>query len=79
MSIIKRVLAFTSIRSDYDLMSELYQKIHVDSHLEIGLIVSGAHMSSSYGYTINTFASDHLPISAAEIESLLILTLPVLG
>jgi GDP/UDP-N,N'-diacetylbacillosamine 2-epimerase (hydrolysing) len=70
MSINKRVLAFTSIRSDYDLMSELYQKIHVDSHLELGLIVSGAHMSSSYGYTIKYIREDHLPI-IAEIESLL--------
>jgi len=70
MSAKKRVLAFTGIRSDYDLMSELYRKIHADSQLELGLIVSGAHMSSSYGYTVKYIREDHLPI-IAEIESLL--------
>lgn len=67
---IKKVLAFTSIRSDYDLLSELYKKIHYSKHMELALIVSGAHLSKTYGYTINQIKEDKLPI-IAEIETLI--------
>lgn len=67
---VKRTLSFTSIRSDYDLMSGLYKKIHADSELELGLIVSGAHLSDSYGYTVKYIERDGLPI-VAKIESLI--------
>ena len=67
---IKRVLSFTSIRSDYDLMSGLYKKIHEAPTLELGLIVAGAHLSDSYGYTIRYIEKDDLPI-IARIESLI--------
>lgn len=66
----KRILALTGIRSDYDLMSGLYQKITEDSELELGLIVSGAHLSETYGYTVKEIEKDGIPI-IAKIESLL--------
>lgn len=67
---IKRILSFTSIRSDYDLMSGLYKKIHEDPTLELGLIVAGAHLSENYGYTVRYIEKDGLPI-IARIESLI--------
>lgn len=66
----RRILSFTSIRSDYDLMSGLYKRIHEDEHFELGLIVSGAHLSHSYGYTVQAIEKDALPI-LARIECLI--------
>ncbi len=70
MSTEKRVLAFTGIRSDYDLMSGLYKKIHQSSDMELGLIVSGAHLSDTYGKTVRFIEQDGLPI-ISQIECLL--------
>ncbi|MEN2768689.1 UDP-N-acetylglucosamine 2-epimerase [Ornithinibacillus xuwenensis] len=67
---IKRIVAFTSIRSDYDLLSDLYKKIHQSSDMEIGLIVSGAHLSPLYGETYKQIEKDRIPI-LAKIETLI--------
>ena len=65
-----KILAFTGIRSDYDLMSGLYKKIVSDQGMALGLLVSGAHLSESYGYTVQYIQKDKLPI-LAKIESLI--------
>ena len=67
---IKRVLCFTGIRSDYDLMSGLYKRIHKEPTFELGLIVSGTHLSQNYGYTAKYIEKDGFPI-IARIESLI--------
>lgn len=67
---IKKLLAFSAIRSDYDLLSGLYLKVHRESKIELALIVSGAHLSPSYGYTVQYIQSDGIPILAA-IETLI--------
>jgi GDP/UDP-N,N'-diacetylbacillosamine 2-epimerase (hydrolysing) len=67
---IKKVLAFTGIRSDYDLMSGLYSKMLEDPQIELGLIVCGAHLSETYGYTVQYIEKDNIPI-IAKVESLL--------
>lgn len=67
---IKRVLAFTGIRSDYDLMSGLYQKMARDAGMDIGLIVAGTHLSPTYGYSVQNVEKDGIPI-IARIETLL--------
>lgn len=66
----KKVLAFSGIRSDYDLLSGLYKRINNDPNFSFGLIVSGAHLSETYGYTVKQIEADNLPI-LAKIESLL--------
>ncbi len=66
---IRRILAFSGIRSDYDLLSGLYKKIANDPFLELGLVVSGAHLSDTYGYTVKHIEEDGLPI-VERIESL---------
>jgi len=67
---IKKIVAFTGIRSDYDLMSGLYRKIASDSDMELGLIVSGAHLSETYGYTVQYIENDDVPI-LDKIETLI--------
>lgn len=66
----RKILAFSGIRSDYDLMSGLYKTLHSHENFEIKLIVSGAHLSETYGYTVKNIEEDGLPI-LARIESLI--------
>lgn len=65
-----KILSFTSIRSDYDLLYDLYKLLDEDLSIDLKLIVSGAHLSSSYGGTINNIKADGFNI-LAEIESLI--------
>ncbi len=67
---IKKVLGFTGIRSDYDLLSLLYKKLNESSDFEIKLIVSGAHLSETYGYTLDNIIQDRIPV-IAKIENLI--------
>lgn len=67
---IKKILAFTGIRSDYELMSLLYKKLNEANDFQIKLIVSGAHLSETYGYTLNNIIEDGVPI-IAQIENLI--------
>tara|TARA_Y100000768_G_C23983791_1_gene687514 strand:+ start:519 stop:1685 length:1167 start_codon:yes stop_codon:yes gene_type:complete len=65
-----KVLAFSSIRSDYDLLSPLYKLIDSDSELKLKLIVSGAHLSIENGHTVDQIQKDGYDI-LLKIESLL--------
>lgn len=58
----KKILAFTSIRSDYDLMSNLYYLLNKDKNIELRLIVSGAHMSETYGKSVDLIEKDGFSI-----------------
>lgn len=66
----KKILAFSSIRSDYDLMSPLYQLLHDDQDIDFKIIVSGAHLSHNFGYSIKQIQRDGFEI-LLEIETLL--------
>lgn len=65
-----KILAMTSIRSEYDLMSRLYRLLDDDPEVELKILVSGAHLSPAHGLTVNNIKSDGLPI-LAEIETLI--------
>lgn len=66
----KKILAFSSIRSDYDLMSNLYKLLNNDEEIDFRIIVSGAHLSHSFGYSVEQIRKDELNI-LLEIETLL--------
>jgi UDP-hydrolysing UDP-N-acetyl-D-glucosamine 2-epimerase len=66
----KRVLGITGIRSDYDLMSGLYRRLAADKAMDFRLIVGGAHLSKTYGYSLDHIRADGIPILAT-IESLI--------
>ena len=65
----KKILAFSSIRSDYDLMSNLYKLLNNDEEIDFRIIVSGAHLSHSFGYSVEQIRKDELNI-LLEIETL---------
>ncbi|RAZ44683.1 UDP-N-acetylglucosamine 2-epimerase [Campylobacter hyointestinalis] len=66
----KKILAFTSIRSDYDLLSPLYKLLNEDDDIDFKIIVSGAHLSHNFGYSVEQIKKDGFDI-LLEIETLL--------
>lgn len=66
----RKILALTSIRSEYDLMSRLYQLLDADSEIDLQLLVSGAHLSPAHGFTVENIRSDGFNV-LAEIETLI--------
>lgn len=65
-----KVLGVTGIRSEYDIMSSVFRAINDHPKLSLELAVTGAHLSDSYGYTIDEIKNDGFVI-ADRIESLL--------
>ena len=68
--LMKKILAFSSIRSDYDLLSPLYKLLHNDPEIDFKILVSGAHLSHQYGYSVEQIREDGIDI-LLEIETLL--------
>ena len=66
----KKIVAFTAIRSEYDLLSGLYKLLNEDPDVELKIVVSGAHLSKTYGYSVTDIESDGLEI-LARIETLI--------
>lgn len=66
----KKILAITGIRSDYDLMSGLFRRLQADASIDLRLLVGGAHMSRTYGHTVDLIRRDGFTILHA-IESLI--------
>ena len=64
------ILSITGIRSEYDIMSSVYKAIDNHPDLILRLVVTGAHLSESYGRTINEIHKDGFTI-VEEVESLL--------
>ena len=66
----KKILAFSSIRSDYDLMTPLYTILNEDKDIDFKIIVSGTHLSPNFGYSVEQIRKDGFDI-LLEIETLL--------
>lgn len=60
----KKILAFTAIRSEYDLLSGLFKMLNADQDIEFKIIVSGAHLSERGGHTVKDIEQDELDILA---------------
>ena len=66
----KKILGITGIRSDYDLMSSLYKLLAKTSDVDFKLLVGGAHLSKTYGHSIDLIQNDGIPILMS-VESLI--------
>lgn len=64
------VLAVTGIRSEYDIMSSVFQSIKNHPELNLNVVVTGAHLSENFGYTVDEIEKDGFEI-VDRIESLL--------
>lgn len=70
MSQIKRVAAVTGIRSEYDILFAVLKAIDAHPDLAVEVIVTGAHLSPQFGYTVQQIEADGFPI-VQRIDSLL--------
>lgn len=60
----KLILGVTGIRSEYDIMSSVYKSIQEHKLLDLKLVVCGAHLSKTFGLTINEIKKDKFKIAA---------------
>ncbi|MFK0278786.1 UDP-N-acetylglucosamine 2-epimerase [Ensifer sp. NPDC090286] len=67
---VKKVLAITGARSEYGLMSPLFELLRTDPEMELKLLVTGAHLSPLYGHSARQIEQDGFDI-LLRIESLL--------
>jgi UDP-hydrolysing UDP-N-acetyl-D-glucosamine 2-epimerase len=67
---VRKILGITGIRSDYDLMSGLYRRLAGDPEVDLRLVVGGAHLSKTYGHSVDLIRADGIAILAT-IESLI--------
>ena len=66
----QKILAITGARSEYGLMSPLFERLSSDPTVELKLLVTGAHLSPLYGHSASQIENDGLDI-LLRIESLL--------
>ncbi len=59
----KKIAVITATRAEYGLLTPLIRRIDEDKELELELIVTGAHLSESQGYTITAIQDDGFPIA----------------
>lgn len=54
----RKIVVVTGTRAEYGLLKNTLNKIKKNSNLELQLIVTGAHLSENFGYTINEILED---------------------
>jgi GDP/UDP-N,N'-diacetylbacillosamine 2-epimerase (hydrolysing) len=67
----RKVVGITGIRSEYFLQRPIFQAITEHPELELGVVVTGAHLSPLHGFTVNEVEADGFPI-LAKIDSLIL-------
>ena len=60
---IKKIAVFTSIRSEYGLLSPLLHKLKEHPFFELKLLVGGAHLVKEYGHTVSFIEKDNFDIA----------------
>ena len=66
----RRIAVFTATRAEYGLLRPIVQELHSAEDLECLLVVAGAHLSSSHGYTVSEIERDGFPIAARVVALL---------
>ena len=59
----KKICVVTSTRAEYGLLKELIRNIHLDTDLNLCLVVTGTHLSRDFGYTVTQIENDGFPIA----------------
>ncbi|MBW7452500.1 UDP-N-acetylglucosamine 2-epimerase [Paenibacillus sepulcri] len=65
-----KVLALTGIRSEYDLLYPLLKELQEDSEFDLGVIVSGVHLTELHDYSVKLIERDNFRI-ADKIENMI--------
>jgi len=61
---VRRVCVVTGTRADYGLLHPLLQELQRSPALELQLLVTGAHLSPTFGLTVREIEADGFPIHA---------------
>ena len=59
----RKIIAVTGARSEYDLLYSVYQKLNDDERFEFSIIITGPHLSDSFGYTAQYIEKDNFKIA----------------
>ena len=54
----RKIIAITGARSEYDLLSPVYEVLNKDDRFDFGIIVTGAHLSEKFGLSVNLIKED---------------------
>lgn len=60
---LRKIIAVTASRSEYDLLYSLYKLLDEDENIDFSLVVTGAHLSEKFGLTIKQIISDGFTVS----------------
>jgi len=60
----RKIIAVTGARSEYDLLSPVFEKLHNDIHFDFSLVVTGSHLSEKFGRTVKFIENDGYLIEA---------------
>lgn len=66
---LKKVIAVTGARSEYDLLSPIFELLSKDDRFDFSILITGSHLKEKYGNTANLIKADGYNI-AAEIDNL---------
>ena len=66
----RKICVVTGTRAEYGLLRRLIDAIHASDVLSLQLVVTGAHLSSEFGFTVQEIIDDGYPI-VRQIEMLL--------
>lgn len=58
----RKIIAVTGARSEYDLLYSVYQKLSEDDFFDFSILITGPHLSDSFGYTASQVESDNFKI-----------------
>ena len=67
---VKKILAITGIRSEFDILNPVLKKFDQDSNYDVSILVSGAHLSQFHGNTIKAIKESGYRI-ADKVDNLL--------
>ncbi|MBL4938139.1 UDP-N-acetylglucosamine 2-epimerase (hydrolyzing) [Clostridium sp. YIM B02515] len=59
----RKIAVVTGTRAEYGLLKNIIRRIKEDTELELQLIVTGTHLSTEYGYTVEEIRKDSFEIS----------------
>lgn len=54
----RKILAITGARSEYDLLSPVFERLNSDARFKLGMLVTGSHLSEKFGNTIDYILKD---------------------
>lgn len=72
----KSIVIVTATRAEYGLLKPVIEKLLKNKKIEVRVVVTGAHLSFEFGYTVQEIKEDNVPIDK-EIEILLSSDTPV--